>query len=103
VKTIASNDILEIINIGPEEDFKPRITHNNLMEPDLRAKWSLQIIQAWGMAATFADVMSHDCSNQVKPVPPSELVMRVCEVVDAAWNEMQHRGWILPSKSIEDK
>lgn len=102
MKIINRNDILEIIRIDANDEFKPRITHNNLMEPDNRAKWAMSIIQQWGAMATFGDILNQDKSPPQKPVPPQELVMRVCEVVDAAWNEMQHRGWILPSVSIED-
>jgi len=97
---ISGNDILEIIEI--DGSFTPQRAHNDLMAPDQRAKWTMQIIQAWGMMATFGDIINSDKNPAPQPVPPSELVMRVCEVVDAAWNEMQHRGWIVTSKSMTE-
>jgi len=103
MKQIAHNDILEILSIAQDETFKPPITFNNLNEMDTRAKYVMQTIQAWGMMATFGDIMNQDSDRKSKPVPPSELVMRVCEVVDAAWSEMRHRGWILSNESLVTK
>ncbi len=103
MRKIASNDILEILKIGADENFKPLTTYSNLMELDQRAKWAMSIIQAWGMMATFGDIVNHDKEPPTKPVPPSELVMRVCEVVDADWSEMRHRSWILPCDSLVDE
>lgn len=104
MKTGSKNDVLEIISLDRDET-QPRLMHNDLQVQDARAKIAFALIQSWGAMATFGDIISQFQEKPtvpVKPIPPQELVMRVCEVVDAAWNEMQHRGWIINVDSLGD-
>lgn len=104
MKTISKNDVLEIVKLELSDNATPKYFQNNLQEMDTRARWTMQLIQSWGMMAALGDMASkfHDDVKPTEPVPPSQLVMRICEVVDAAWNEMQHRGWILNVDSLGD-
>lgn len=92
MKKLAHNDILEVLKLDDGVSPNPRYVQNNLKEMDPRCRWALSMIQAWGAMAVLGDVVK---DSSTKPMPPSDLVMRICEVVDAAWNEMEHRGWIL--------
>lgn len=98
MKTLSRNDVLEVLKLMAGESHSPVIMHNEMQIQDARAKIAFALIQHWGAMATFGDIISQlgdsQPSTPVKPVPPAELVMRVCEVVDAAWSEMRHRGWI---------
>ena len=100
MKTIIKNDILEILKLAADESTAPRYVQNSLKELDQRCKYALSMIQAWGMMAALGDLLAKEHDTITKPVAPSDLVMRVCEVVDAAWNEMEHRGWIINVDSL---
>ena len=67
---------------------------------DQRAKLVFNFIQSWGIAAAFGDIPHAHDDPQPTRIPPTELVMRACEIVDAAWNELKHRGWIIELPSI---
>ena len=100
MRTVAQNDVLEILKV--EGSPQAQLMHNETQVIDQRCKWAMSLIQAWGMGAALGDIMAQyqEEPKRIPPVPPSELVIRVCEVVDAAWNEMRHRGWIIDSGSL---
>ena len=104
MKVLASNDLVEFLRVGITDSDRPQFMAHQLQVLDLRGEWTLRLLQSWGMAGTMGDILSrYGCSEHqgdVRQVPPEELVMRICEVVDAAWNEMQHRGWIVHTVSM---
>lgn len=110
MKLVAGNDSLEFLQLSEEEKSRtPFMSHNRQML-DQRADWTMRLLSSWGASAAMGDILMKymDCEHQPhKPppqqVPPQELVMRICEVVDAVWNEMQHRGWIVDTGSIGEK
>ncbi len=106
MKTLSKSEVLEVLKLTTGETSTPQIMHNEIQAQDARAKIAFGLIQHWGAMATFGDIMSQMSDSKpavpVKPVPPAELVMRVCEVVDAAWSEMRHRGWIFDVEALGD-
>jgi hypothetical protein len=106
MKRIGANDIFEAFQFGPADIRQAPYFHNDLHILDQRAKMAVNLIHAWGMAGTMGDAMPVCTEHGEKPkrMAPTELVMRICEVVDAAWNEFERRGWIvaIPSASDED-
>lgn len=109
MKVIASNDSIEFLELTHTDVERPRFLTHNRHQLDQRADWTLRLLSSWGMAASMGDLMRQYCDDEHKKnlpteqVPPQELIMRICEVVDAAWNEMQHRGWIVNTGSIGEK
>lgn len=105
MKVIASNDTFEFLKLGHEE-ARSQFTTHNLQMLDQRAEWTLRLLQSWGMAGTMGDILAKygcgDYNDKIERVPPQELVMRICEVVDAAWSEMRHRGWIVNAGSLSE-
>ena len=106
MKKIANSDILEVLRVDSELRYSP-LMQNEVQVMDQRAKMAFALIQHWGAMATFGDIVSQFQFTEtpitpVKQIPPSELVMRVCEVVDAGWSEMLHRGWIINVDSLGD-
>lgn len=106
MKVLAHNDAMEFIKLTITDSERPQFMTHNLQMLDLRADWAMRLLSSWGMAGTMGDILvKYGCAEQksqeeVKQVPPQELVMRVCEVVDAAWDEMNRRGWIVKTGSI---
>lgn len=103
MKVLASNDVLEFVELGVDESQRPHFMTHDLQLLDQRADWAMQLLLAWGTAEAMSDILANvgrKEHKEVKQVPPQELVMRICEVVDAAWNEMQHRGWIVNTGSL---
>lgn len=103
MKQVFKSDTLEILRIGDGTDGRPPLMHNVLQFPDDRAKFALSMIEKWGMAAALGDILVSAEGKSSDRVPPAMLVMRVCEVVDAAWNEMLHRGWIVTTEPIGEQ
>lgn len=107
MKRLAGNEIMEFLKLSSTERDVRFMSHN-LQLCDQRADWALRLLQSWGMAAAMGDIINkfdcekHGKNEEIKPVPPQELMMRICEVVDAAWNEMQHRGWLIQVGSLAD-
>ncbi len=106
MKVVASNETLEILRLFPGENSNPRLVTNEKQQQDARCRMACHLIAAWGMAAAMGDMLGEHCSDPghtpVKPIAPSDLVIRICEVVDAAWNEMLHRGWIIEAGSMDE-
>ena len=102
MRKVGGNDILEVL-AWPPGDTQPRYAHTDLSVLDQRAQMARQLIAAWGAMAALGDVLP-TCEGIERPerVPPTVLVMRICEVVDAAWNEFEHRGWVVKSPSLGD-
>lgn len=112
MKRIAGNDLLELLSIGIADDRTnpARIMHHDLRVQDQRAKLVFDFLRAWGFAAAFGEMAQGLCSESGDDsakrarIPPTDLAIRACEIVDAAWSELTHRGWIVsqPSLSEED-
>lgn len=107
MKRIAGNDSMEFLEMGITDDRPRYMTHNRQML-DQRADWAMRLLSSWGSAAAMADIFAkyglceEHKNKEIKQVPPQEMMMRICEVVDAAWGEMLHRGWIVDTGSIGD-
>ena len=106
MRKIFDNGIMEVFRLSADETAKSCFIQHATQFEDARAARAFALIQHWGAMAVFADVMNQLNGEQTKPaqrLSPQELVMRVCEVVDAGWSEMQHRGWIVNVESLKDK
>lgn len=80
----------------------PGIINHERRVMDGRARWMMSMIQSWGAAALIGDAV-HDAAHSGnegggKPRDrPSkqDVVMLAAELVEAAWDEATHRGWIV--------
>lgn len=103
MRKVAGNETLEIWKVLPGEN--PGVMQHERMMMDARCRMVVQLLSAWGMAAAMGDMLGEHVlegdKKTTKAIAPSALVMRICEVVDAAWNEMQHRGWIVDTGRID--
>lgn len=99
MKRVGNNDIVEFVDRASAGQ-KPEVVGLSTQYPDYRAVMVESLIRAWGASIILGDLMSgammeaHD-KPPSKPIPPAELVMRCAAVVDAFWDEMTHRGWIV--------
>ena len=101
IKRIAGNDVIE--TVGTLHQGRPHIMHHDRQVLDQRAKFVFQFLHSWGIAAAFGDTFACDeHGKKTERIPPNELAMRACEIVDAAWCELQHRGWIISQPPYED-
>lgn len=103
MKATFESDTIQVLQLDPGEEAKASVVQHFLQFEDARAKIAFSMIEKWGMMAALGDLLA-DREGHTRPerVPPAELVIRVCEVVDAGWNEMLHRGWIVKQPSIGD-
>ena len=107
MKVLASNETMEFVKLAHDEGTRTQFMTHNRQMLDLRGDWTMRLLSSWGMAGAMGDILTkYGCAEHAtalpQKVPPQELVMRICEVVDAAWNEMRHRGWILDTGTIGD-
>ena len=106
-RSLADSGVREVI--GYKHEGRPYLTHHDRQVMDQRAIYVFSFLQSWGVAAALGDLMfdlhsDEDQAKAQKParIPATELVMRACEIVDAAWCELQHRGWIMNLPPYED-
>lgn len=109
MRKLAANDVLEILQTPPGTSLTPRIVWSDLQAQDQRAKLVFQMLHSWGLAAyphqmmgqLFCEEHKGEAAKAGQPVPAAELVIYACELVDAAWSELRHRGWILEVPSLD--
>jgi hypothetical protein len=106
MKRVAGNDILEYLQLGIADD---KVNPSKMMVhmrqvKDERADLVFSFLKSWGFAAAFGDALPMCDEHQKKPerIPPEALAMRACELVDATWSELRHRGWIFDVPPIEE-
>ena len=109
---ISGNDVLEVWGGSRRElsdDRTPNQVFSDRQTQDQRAKLVFNFLQSWGVAAALGDVMfdmhcEEDKAKMERPkrIPATELAIRACEIVDAAWNELRHRGWIIEIPPLDD-
>lgn len=107
---LAGNDVIE--TWGGKHQGEPHVFHHDRQVQDQRSKIVFDFLRSWGYAAAFGDVMAasmaqfHEPGCEAAQPPkhpsPTELAMRACEIVDAAWNELKHRGWIIEQPPFDE-
>lgn len=56
---------------------------------------ALQLIEQWGLVAGEIDGEDSAGRSRIRRLTPAELVKDACATADAAWNELESRGWLL--------
>ena len=104
MKKIGGSDIVDVLRktIGDPSDTPP-LMHHYRMEADTRGKYVFDLVRAWGAGMLFADrlPLCEEHGQKLPPIAPTDLAMRACEVVDATWNELEHRGWMIKTPRID--
>jgi hypothetical protein len=106
MRAFGGNDVLETLHIETqtERENVTQILEHQTQILDQRARYAFALLDHWGMMVTLADCMPDDSDHpRPKKLEPNELAMRICEVVDATWMELRHRGWIFEQPSLAKK
>lgn len=103
MKQSGANEVLELLRVESRTDRENVVqtAMHDLHVLDMRAKYAFMLLDHWGMSVILADCMPAD-QRAHKKMEPNELSIRVCEVVDAMWAELLHRGWIVQDQPAGD-
>ena len=108
------NDVLELWHTTKQDAQarQPHVFWHDRQAQDVRAKMVFDMLRSWGLASyphAMLNELGHDkdcpaAGKTTQALSSKDLVVYACELVDAAWNELKHRGWIIelpPFNEIE--
>lgn len=98
MKKIGGNEVVEAWETGGQ----PMVIHHHRICMDARALMAQELVRAWGAPTAMVDVMAtaHG-ENPPERRPATEVVLHACALVDAFWDEVTRRGWLVEVDSLK--
>lgn len=94
MEKIGGNDVIECWGFKKRDflDLERTVTHHDRQVQDQRCRLMMNFVQSFTQA-----VLMHGKEPQT-----TMTVMLAAEMVDAAWNEARHRGWIIEMPPLDE-
>jgi hypothetical protein len=92
--TLAENEFAEAIAIIGYAD-KTKVCLYDKVYPDMRARFTMLLIEKWGMVLARPDGDDSAGRAKIRPADPDEVVKHAVNVSAATFAAFKDRGWLL--------